>query len=276
MYKCPQRTRAPVSETLPPRSIPFLKATFSHLPGIGPQMECRLWSLGILTWEDLHRWLLCRTRRHKTLESLETQIQAFRDRRWDVLAQFLPQRIMWRATHDFPGRTAFLDIETHPMGGRHAVTVVGIWDGKAYCPYVRGRNLDELSDHLARYELVVTFGGTRFDIPVLKAFLGNFTLCALHLDLISTLRTLGFTGGLKKIEQRLGIRRDPQVDGLTGRDAVRLWRSYQAGDQNALTKLIAYNYADVRSLEFLADFGFEQHFRLLESKTRSSGEDLHD
>jgi len=64
-------------------------------------------------------------------------------------------------------------------------------------------------------------------------------------------RQLGLTGGLKEIEQRVGIDRD-RPD-LSGRDAVRLWREYQRGDEAALETLVSYNRDDTANMERLVD-----------------------
>jgi uncharacterized protein YprB with RNaseH-like and TPR domain len=42
-----------------------------------------------------------------------------------------------------------------------------------------------------------------------------------------------------------------------GFDAVRLWRRYEDGDDDALDLLLAYNMEDVVNLEPLAEFAYE-------------------
>jgi hypothetical protein len=64
-------------------------------------------------------------------------------------------------------------------------------------------------------------------------------------------RLVGLTGGLKTIEGEVGIDRD-RPD-LSGRDAVRLWRQYERGDDAALDTLVSYNREDTENLEALAD-----------------------
>jgi uncharacterized protein YprB with RNaseH-like and TPR domain len=67
------------------------------------------------------------------------------------------------------------------------------------------------------------------------------------------------TGGLKRIEQAMGIERAPHVAGLNGYDAVLLWRRYRMRrDENALQRLLDYNRADVENLERLAEIAFER------------------
>jgi len=75
-----------------------------------------------------------------------------------------------------------------------------------------------------------------------------------HVDLRFPLSRLGFTGGLKRIEERLKIVRPEETQGLDGWDAVRLWREYEAGSREALELLLKYNREDIVNLEPLMEF----------------------
>ena len=67
-------------------------------------------------------------------------------------------------------------------------------------------------------------------------------------------RSLGLRGGLKKVEKALGLDRG-ELDGVDGLMAVRLWMEYEnTGNPHALETLLAYNVADVLSLEALAEY----------------------
>ena len=79
----------------------------------------------------------------------------------------------------------------------------------------------------------------------------------LHVDLRYPLRRLGLSGGLKHVEGLVGLKRDPEVAGLDGWDAVRLWREYQAGSDKSLATLIKYNTADIENLEHLMLIAYE-------------------
>ncbi len=75
-----------------------------------------------------------------------------------------------------------------------------------------------------------------------------------HIDLRFPLARLGFKGGLKKIEEQFGIERSPRTKGLDGWDAVRLWREYEEGSNEALEVLLEYNREDIKNLEPLMKF----------------------
>src|SRR5205823_13251011 len=88
-----------------------------------------------------------------------------------------------------------------------------------------------------------------------KAF-PRMCLDQIHLDLLHPLRRLGFFGGLKSIESEIGIARSDETAALRGFDAVRLWKAYQAGDEEALDVRLEYNMEDSPSLEPRAEFAY--------------------
>ena len=106
-------------------------------------------------------------------------------------------------------------------------------------------------------KLLVTFNGSRFDLPFLRKAFPRFGLDLIHMDLLHPLRRLGFAGGLKSIEEEMGISRSDETTGLRGIDAIRLWHAYERGDDDALDLLLAYNMEDVVNLEPLAEFTYE-------------------
>src|SRR5207249_1884962 len=89
-----------------------------------------------------------------------------------------------------------------------AVTVVGLYGNGRMTSLVQGESLTEhrLNQELANYDLVVTFFGSRFDLPYLRATFPGVVLDHPHLDLCFAARRLGLDGGLKHIEGRMGIR----------------------------------------------------------------------
>ena len=54
-----------------------------------------------------------------------------------------------------------------------------------------------------------------------------------------------------------GIARVDEADGLSGTDAIRLWREYRRGgrrSEEALRLLLSYNREDVVNMKFLLDY----------------------
>ncbi|MEW6388721.1 MAG: ribonuclease H-like domain-containing protein [Thermodesulfobacteriota bacterium] len=176
----------------------------------------------------------------------------------DYFAPRLPVGEYWRAFRHFRARAAYLDIETSGAAWPHLlVTVAGLYDGRTMRQFLQGHNLEKFPEALEDIDLLVTFNGSQFDLPVLKAYFPELRLPPLHLDLRFLLARLGFKGGLKRIEPRFGIRRPPSVAGLDGFDAVLLWERYQRGDHTALDLLLQYNREDVANLETLMEQAFE-------------------
>ena len=185
-----------------------------------------------------------------------TTRRAHEDARY--FAVHLQAREHWRLYEWLRPRTVYLDIETNSFG---QITVVGLY-GQGQCTsLVRGDTLDRrrLCDELAQYDLLVTFNGTSFDLPVLLATFPDLPLDHPHLDLCGLGRQLGYQGGLKAIERQLGIPRHPELQSMSGADAGLLWNRWRHGrDQEARARLLAYNEADCVNLEPLADLFFCQ------------------
>lgn len=236
----------------------MLEHTFVHLSGIGPRLERTLWDRGCLTWDQLladpDQYLPSkRLSRRRLADELSQSRRCLEDGEHQYFQARLNANDVWRVWPCFPRATAYLDIET--TGGRvddNWITVIGLWDSEGYHPYVAGENLGAFRDAISRYSVVVTFSGTSFDLPLIEAQLG-IRFDQIHIDLCPLLRRVGLGGGLKRIEATLGIRRSPHTIGLTGWDAVKLWRRYEMrGDDRALDLLLDYNREDVANLVPLA------------------------
>jgi uncharacterized protein YprB with RNaseH-like and TPR domain len=238
----------------------MIKRTFVHLPGVGRKTEAQFWRQGLTTWEDflnVNRISGLGSERLAWLKGLlaESLRQLHRP---EYFASSLPPGEFWRLFHHFRARTAYLDIETTGSGWwEQTVTVVGLYDGHTMRQFVLGQNLTEFPEALADVDVLVTFNGTQFDLPVLKAYFPDLILPPLHLDLRLILARLGYRGGLKRLEPLFGIKRPPEVAGLNGLDAVRLWECAQRGDLTARKLLLQYNEEDVLNLETLMEQAFE-------------------
>ncbi len=179
-------------------------------------------------------------------------------------AKHLKARDHWRLYPHYRANTAFLDIETNGLPSPHGeVTVVGIYGRGQMTTLIQGETLSEsrLQVELASYDLLVTFFGSGFDLPFLRNTYPQLLLDHPHLDLCFAARRLGLTGGLKAIEQELGCYRATSLEGLTGWDAVRLWEEWQDGNHGSRELLMAYNEADCKNMELLADLICERMVR---------------
>lgn len=240
----------------------MLESTFVHIPGFSPEAEKALWEQGCRSWRELaggldrypvpglepaalKRWLA------RSARSLEKRDGAY-------FRKGLGLKDAWRAYPEFRDSCVYVNIETDGGSSGSSITTVGLYDGVDFRCLVKGRDLPEFPEIISKYGMIVTFYGSRFDLPMLERRFPGIKLHHLHLDLCPTLRQLGITGGLKKIERQLGMSRGEDTDGLGGLDAIRLWRRFTTlGDDQALETLIAYNREDVVNLEYLAGYAYE-------------------
>ena len=237
----------------------MLQKTFLHVPGIGKTTEQSLWKQGCSDWqtylESDGRFSAGSASRCAVRSFIQESVDALRIREHQFFSKHLGLRDSWRAYREFQNSCVYLDIETDGT----SVTTIGLYDGHRFTALLKGENLENFRDEISRYSMIVTFCGGSFDLPMLQKAFRGLILDQIHIDLCPVLRKLGFRGGLKKIEKELGIQRPPEVEGLSGFDAVILWRRYYGlGDQRALERLIAYNREDCVNLERLAEIAFEK------------------
>ncbi len=246
----------------------MLRATFLHFSGIGPVTEADLWRAGVGDWRELVDRPEALGLSGAGLRHLEREVasseSAFSGRDAAYFGRRLPDREHWRLYPEFERETAFLDIETTGLSPYEGiVTVVTVHGSLGTRSFVAGEDLEELPAYLSRYALLVTFNGSRFDVPFLRVRFPEFEPPPVHIDLRFVLYRLGHSGGLKRIEQRLGIGDRSGVEGIHGLDAVRLWQEYRRGHSGALERLVKYNRADTVNLEPLLGLAVDELERRL-------------
>lgn len=252
----------------------MLQSTFVLLKGVGEYTERRWWEDGIPDWRTfLDRPAphgLSATRKALYDRDIAAALHHLTQGQARYFARCLKPRDHWRLFDTFKHRAVYLDIETTgepPATGD--VTVVGLYAHGHLTQLVRGDSLTEtrLSQALAPYDLIVTFFGSVFDLPYLRAKFPGLALDHPHMDLCFAARRLGYQGGLKHIEAQMGLDREADVQGLDGWEAVRLWNEWRHGRAASLERLLRYNAADVRNLEPLA----ERFYDRLVARCRTGG-----
>ena len=154
---------------------------------------------------------------------------------------------------------AYLDIETTGLFPfYHDITVIGIFlvcgDTDRLVQLVGERvTKDNLLKALEGVHTVYTYNGSRFDLPFIRASIGvDLTERYHHHDLMYDCWQHNLYGGLKLVEQQLGIPRE--LKGIGGREAIMLWWKYHdEGDENALALLLRYNSEDIVNLKVLRE-----------------------
>lgn len=257
----------------------MIESTFILLQGIGESAERRLWESGVGDWYAfLDRPALdgiSQARKREYDRDLSAAAEQLHDGCARYFARRLKPRDHWRLFGAFKSRAVYLDIET--TGGppnRGAVTVVGLYANGQMTSLVQGDTLTaaRLAEELSRYDLLVTFFGSVFDLRYLQAKYPDLVLDHPHFDLCFASRRLGLRGGLKRVEAAVGIHRPAAVQGLDGWEAVRLWQAWRQGETRALELLLQYNEADSRNLEPLADLVYAGLVAQYRSGNRDWGE----
>ncbi len=225
--------------------------TFCHIRGIGPTREAAFWRSGCTRWSE---WTdpppvrIPAGRASAIAAELRRSAAALARGDARYFADRLAARDAWRLFLEFQSRAGYLDIETNAAGTE--VTAVALSDGRDVATYLNGRNLRDLEEHLRTFDLLITYNGACFDLPVLRDRLG-VRFEGAHIDLRYVLRAAGSRGGLKQSERDFGLDRG-LLTGLDGFAAVLLWDDYRAtSDEKVLETFLAYNVEDVRTLPLL-------------------------
>ncbi|WP_256300281.1 ribonuclease H-like domain-containing protein [Haloarchaeobius salinus] len=230
-----------------------IENSFIPVRGVGEQTERDLWRAGITHWDEFDGSVVGST----TADRIESFIETATDRLAAGDTRFFdeqfPSSERWRFYENFREDTCFFDIETTGLSQeRDDVTTVSFHQAGETTTLVRGDDLTAgaLREQFDDASLVATFNGARFDVPFLETSF-DVDVDVPHVDLMYPCKRLGLSGGLKRIEQEVGIARD-EPD-ITGRDAVRLWHEYERGSDEALDTLVRYNRDDARNLQTLMD-----------------------
>jgi uncharacterized protein YprB with RNaseH-like and TPR domain/predicted nuclease with RNAse H fold len=249
----------------------MIKSTFIFIPGIGKKTEENLWKKGILTWDDLkergHIIGLGKKKRRVIKEYLDRAENAFYKYDASFFAEHLPQKEYWRIYKKFRDKALFLDIETTGLSLYYdKITIIGTSNGHNIKFFVKDTNLEEALNYLKNYEMLVTFNGKLFDIPFIKKEFPEAKIPPIHIDLRYLLRSLGVTGRLKKIEERLDISRPKAMQEINGREAAVLWSRFVKGEDKALETLLLYNFCDTTNLQGIMDLCYQRKIEEIKSK----------
>ena len=148
--------------------------------------EAELWKSGYLDWKDLSERTdglgVSASRRARLRSELAQSERALAEKDAGWFARRLPNGEHWRLYPAFARETAYLDIETtglSPYGG--IVTVVTVHGGGRTRTFVAGDDLEELPAFLGRYQVLVTFNGSRFDVPFLLASFPQMAVPPAHI-----------------------------------------------------------------------------------------------
>jgi len=235
----------------------MLTTTFSHIKGVSANFEKQLLDAGINHWdeflEQMHGLVdFPKTKLENIKNALFASKEALEKNDLQYFKNTLKPKEHWRLAK--MGKVAYVDIETTGLSRySDTMTILGIYDGITSQSYINGKNLGDAKEKLKEFDIVVTFNGKQFDIPFIEHYF-SYTYDFVHLDLRYMLKELGLQGGLKSIENQLGINRGSDLQGVDGFEAIKLWQQYKRGNKAALDKLLRYNEQDIVNLKSLLDY----------------------
>lgn len=236
----------------------FLYRSFQLIKGVGPWRERDLWARDVETWDDFERaagqGVVMNARLDRELlQAIARAREAVQGGSLTALAQLLPPREHWRLYGGaFVDQAAFFDIEAD---GDDVPTVVGVMDRQGVATFRRGHTLQQLPARLAESPVWVTFNGSVYDVPALAKAFEDFPRPVVHLDLRFLIRHAKLKGGLKGVEDSIGLGRPPHLRGVRGLDAIRLWREWNYHrDLKALRLLVEYNLYDAINLRSVLEW----------------------
>jgi len=232
----------------------MLQNTFIHIQSIGAITEQRLWESGLRDWDAFTDDIsipLSGKRKYLLQKGIEESRQHLYQNNPVYFSKCLPANQSWRFFPEFRDSIAYLDIETTGLDRHyHSITTIALYDGHEIKTYVQGQNLDDFIDEIYKYKVIVTYNGKSFDIPFIESFF-NIRLNHAQIDLRYVLYSLGYRGGLKRVEGQLGTDRGNLRD-VDGFFAVLLWDEYlKTKTRQVLETLLAYNVQDTITLENL-------------------------
>ena len=231
----------------------MIRATFQLIAGLGPTRERNLWAAGFRDWNDLqhaHPLPGVPERLASDLRAAARDADLELQRRELVaLAPRIPNSEKWRLLQAFSENAICLDIETDEEEG---VTTIGLLRADGPHLLFAGRNLHHFPSLCPPDALLITFNGLSFDVPVLRQAFPEWVAPVAHVDLRHIWARLGHHGGLKALENKVGVGRPPHLRELDGSAASAMWRHARHGDARALRLLGEYNLYDTINLRTLA------------------------
>lgn len=229
----------------------MIRKSFQLLERIGPGMEQKIWQQGVRDWNEFLKKQKIKGISDRSKAAYDKHLRRASCAIQDGDSTFFnacPEP--WRLYNLFRDEALYLDIEVTGVNMSDDLLMIGLFDGIEYkCMMFNNMDLRGLSLYMQNFKLLVSFNGSRFDVPFMKKRYPGLLPDIPHIDVEPLCRRRGLTGGLKAVEKSLGIKRSRLVERMYSGDVNLLWRKYRAtGDDYFLKLLIEYNSEDVMNL----------------------------
>jgi len=236
-----------------------LCSTFQLAPGLGATREKRLWESGVARWADYDGQVrLPAALDHALRGAIAAAQEAHAAGDLSRLAALVPSCEHWRLLGELAPGAAYLDIETSDDAVAFAgISAIGLLDARGPRILLAERDLHLFPELASAWQLLVTFNGGAFDLPILRRAFPGWQPPPVHVDLRHVLPRLGQRGTLKHVERNIGglhLARPAHLAELDGVGASGLYRRGRAGDRAAWRRFAEYNLYDVIGLRTLAAY----------------------
>jgi uncharacterized protein len=241
----------------------MIENTFQAFKGISNAKEKKLWADGIESWKNFVKQDKIKGLSHERKKTIDYKIMECmkklheRDDRYFV--SILPLKLHYRYYPMIRDELLFLDIESYGYNRMHEITIIGLGNTE-YVKLIRADRTDssEIRRIISECKGIVTYNGRSYDLPILKKRYGIDFSGKFIIDLRHMMRELGYVGGLKKIEEEMGIKRKLSHKIMNG-DPINLWKAYKATGESHFIELLAeYVEADVSSLPIMLDYAYNK------------------
>lgn len=236
----------------------MIDRAFLHIRGVGRKNLGKLEIAGLDDWwkvlERKDQIPFSEKFTEKFLKGVEESSIAFKKDDISFFSKNLAPTDRWRVLEKYFERITFLDIETDGLDFHSGISLIVCFHKGTLYKFLRNENLDDFLHLLSDVELLSTFNGSSFDLPVIENFFRIGKIPCPHIDLRWVAYHMGYKGGLKRIERELGIQRPLDLRGTDGFEAVILWDNWERyRDEESKRRLIRYCSADVISLGVLTE-----------------------
>ena len=186
-----------------------LERSFILLNRVGGITERRIWDQGVSDWNGFLERDRVSPFSQGRKEAADRELERAKEALSKGAAHFFAGRLggpnMWRLYSTFRDDVVFLDIETTGLSRSSAITVVGLYRGGRFRSLVRHQDLTRrsLEEAMRGAKVIITFNGSTFDLPMLRASYPVRALELPHIDLRYVAARTGHRGGLKRIERQI-------------------------------------------------------------------------
>ncbi len=237
----------------------MLIKTFLHLAGFTKKREKELWDKGVRNWTLFNRL------KERHIHSLGFKPQIYNKYRDFIkksqsnlrvknhlfFSNFLPKEETWRLYPEFSKDTCFMNVLTSGRcASQHDIGMITVSSNKKVTNFVQGQNLDEkhLKKELSKYKVVVTFDGSKFDMPFIQNKFPKIKIDHIQLELRKLYSKI-HKENIYQIKHQINSQLGMEINDHKAMQMVSKWKKND--DNILLNKLKNYSRINNLSMNYL-------------------------